>query len=146
MAWGSKWMSEARVVDRLGHDAVDQLDDGSLVDLLPDVADLVGADLRRSARCSSMILGHVVVQSPQLGDLVEDVLLGGDGRLDVVAGEDAQVVDGEDVGRIDHRHQEGVVVDVADRDGGVAAGVLLGDEAGGRGIDRDLGEVEKVHP
>ena len=64
---------------------------------------------RRSARAAFSSSFSVTVESSLLSLAIggEDVFFGGHRRLDVVAGHDAQVVDGEHVGRIDHRHLRG---------------------------------------
>jgi hypothetical protein len=68
------------------------------------------------------------------GDLVEDVFRRGDGRLDVIAGHHPQVVDGEDIGRVDHRHLQGILIEELDGKGSVTAGQLLGDHGRRQGV------------
>ena len=58
-------------------------------------------------------------------------LLIGDRRFDVVSGQDAQIVDGEDVRGVDHSDQKRMVVLVGHRDRGVPSRILLCDEVGG---------------
>ena len=133
-----------RVVGSLGDDAVHQLDDRRFVDLLADVSDFVGRDLP-AQRLLVDVSGHIVVQAGQLGDLREDVFLGGDGRLDIEPGEDAQVVYGEDVGRIHHCHDDGVLVRECYGKRGVATGILLRDETHGRCVAARLCQIQEAH-
>ncbi len=91
------------VGDRLLDDVVDELDrrrlaldSGELAELL--VRDVLGAE-------EQVLLG-VLGDLVELLDRGEDVVLGRDRRLDVVTGEDAQVVEGEHVLRIGHRHEK----------------------------------------
>ena len=66
------------------------------------------------------------------------------GRADRVAGDDLQVIDGVQVGRIDHRNDEHPVGVKAHRDRLIAACGLLVDERRDRRVDPVLG-VEHAH-
>ena len=70
-----------------------------------------------------------------MGDQRFDVLLGGNRDAAVEAGCQLDVVDGEDVGRIAHRHQQRLLVDEADRQGSVAASGANRDQVCRRHVD-----------
>ena len=64
--------------------------------------------------------------------------------LDLHAGHGADVVDGEDVGRVGHRDDELAVL-VADRQRVVAAADGVRDARDGRAVDRVVGQVDELH-
>ena len=98
----SKCTSEAPVLDRLGDDRVDELDDRRVVGGLADVADvgelLVLVLLDR--------LGHGVVEAVHAPDQGGHVLVRGHDRPHLLAGHQLEVVEREDVRGVDHRHQQ----------------------------------------
>jgi hypothetical protein len=92
----------------LGDDLVDELDDGRVVGGLAQIDDL-GALLGLSLG-DGVGVGDDVLQAIQARDEAFDVLGRGDPDTHLVAGHDRDVVDGEHVGGVGHRHQEGAVV------------------------------------
>ncbi len=97
---------------------------------------------------SAKSVGDLVVDrllAVETGDGAEHLFGAGDGRLDLIAGHDAQVVDREDVAGVDHGHEQDLVVEELDRDGAVAASQPLGDRVGDNGVDRGGGEVDVGH-
>lgn len=86
--------------------------------------------------------GDDVVQARQARDQVGDVLAAGHRRADLLARQQRDVVDGEHVGRIDHRHEQGAVVQIADRDRLVALGGGDRDQVGGLHVRCEARQVE----
>ena len=75
------------------------------------------ADSRRSTISAPVVLvdrlgDHDLVEGVQALDERGDVLLGRDGRAHLVAAHERDVVDGEDVARVDHRDQQRAVVEI----------------------------------
>jgi len=103
---------------------VHELDDRRVVGGLVEVDDLRLAGAR--VLVDGLLYGDVELVEPL--DERAEVAPGGDGGADLEAGHHRDVVDGQDVGGIDHRHEQRALVDVGDRDGLVAAR--------GRGADR----------
>ena len=107
---------------RVGENQVDQLDDGSFagrlaqgleVDVLVCIDDL---ELARRIQLLGQVAHHladlrVVLGSVEPVDGFLDGTLRGDQRLDTQSGGELEVVHGNDVGRIDHRYLEDLVVD-----------------------------------
>ena len=139
---GSTWMSDARsftawVISRLtnltiGASSMISLTLGEVV----AVAQLVGGLLRHRV--------DFAVETVEAVDRVLELTRGRDDRVDVGAGERADVVDREDVRRVAHRDDEPALVVPADRQRLVLAGEVLGDEAGDRRVDDALGEVDEL--
>ena len=107
------------------------------------------ADSRRSTTSAPVVgvdrLGdHDLVEGVQALDERGDVLLGRDGRAHLVAGHQRDVVDGEDVARVDHRDQQRAVVEDLDRHRAVALGRARGQQVGGRHVDPEDAEVDLV--
>ena len=91
---------------------------------------------------------HDLLELDRAGGAVEAVdrgtqrLLGGDHRVDRVAGHELDVVEREDVGGIGHRHGQ-TRRGFRDRQDGVLARELGGDDLDHRGVDLDLTEVDR---
>ena len=64
-------------------------------------------------------------------------------RLDLAAGDRADVVEGVDVGRVGHRDQQ-LAVALADRERAVPARERLGQQRGRRGVDRVVAQVDEL--
>ena len=107
-------------LDGLGHEPVDELDDGRVLGSVVQGDDLgpvaVGLGL-----LLDLALDHVL-EPVQARDQRRDVFRRGDRDADVVAGHDRHVVDREHVRRIRHRDQQRVLVRERHRDRAVAPG------------------------
>ena len=107
------------LLDRLGDDRVDELDDRRVVGGLADLGD-VGELLLAVSIASATASSRRLIAADQAGDVVgrrHD-------RPHLVAGHQLEVVEREHVRRVGHRDQQRAVVVVADRDGAEAAGRL----------------------
>ena len=128
------------LLDALPHDGVHELDDRRVVGRLAQVADV------------ELVAGVVgvlevdVVELVQAPDERHDVLSRRRRGAHVEARHERDVVDGEDVARVAHGHEDRAVVDEPDRDRLVAAGGRGGQEVGGRHVDGEGGEVDVVDP
>ena len=136
---GSTWMSEARswtacVISRLTNLTIGASSTSSVT--LLEVVDLVVGG-RRHRQVVELAVGAV-----EAVDRADDVGPRRDDRLDLGAGERADVVDREDVRRVGHRDDELAVLE-ADRQRRVAAANRLGHERDRRAVDRELGEVDE---
>jgi hypothetical protein len=89
-------------------------------------------------------LGDRAVQAGHVGDDREDVLAGGHRHLDVHPRLDLDVVDGDDVGGVGHRHHERVLARPRHRDELAAAGDVGRQEVDRRHVEAVLGEVQEV--
>lgn len=96
------------LLDRLGDDRVEQLDDGGVLGGLLQVDDLAGL---------ALLLGDVggrslddVVQAGEPRDQRGDAFAGRDRRAHLHAGHQGDVVDGQDVGRVGHGDQQRALV------------------------------------
>ena len=131
------------LLDRLGDDLVDELDDRRS-----------SADSRRSTISAGPPSLEVLVErrsdsttsSRRVMRLMSagDVLAAGDRGADLEARHDRDVVDRQDVGGVGHRDEQRALVDVGDRDGLVALGGGGAEEVGGGHVDRELRQVEVV--
>ena len=102
-------------LDGVGQDDVDQLDHRRLLDLVLHAGEvevlLVVQHLEVAAALLEVL--HDLLELDGVGGAVvavdgaADGALGGDHRLDLVAGHELDVVHGEDVRRVDHRHGDG---------------------------------------
>ncbi len=128
-------------LDGLADDLVDKLDDGRVFGALVQRDDLAAVLFGFGE-----LLGRAddVFQTVQAGDQPGDVIGRRDGDADLVAGHDRDVVHGQDVGGVGHRHQQGALVGEGDRHGLVALGDVGADEVGGRHVDREHAQVEVV--
>ena len=128
---------------RLAEDAVDELDHRRVFGADFDLADFGEIVLL-------FAFGHRfadgALQGVEARDQVLDVFIGGDRDAAVERGRDLDVVDGEDVGRVGHRDQQGPLVDEADRKRTVAAGGVDRDQVGGGHVDLVHGEVDVLEP
>ena len=125
------------LLDRLGDDLVDELDDRRVVGGLAQVDDLGRAVLdvvlaRRSWSTATTSSRRVMRLMS-----VRDVLAAGDRGADLEARHDRDVVDGQDVGGVGHGDEHGALVDVGDRDGLVALGGGGAEEVRGGHVDRE---------
>ena len=99
------WMSLAPDLDRLGQQRVDQLDHRGVLPLL--AGDVLVVDLLHQL---DVVLDALHDRGQRIGggvELVDGLLdghLAGDRRLHVQAGDELDVVDGEDVARVGHGH------------------------------------------
>ena len=107
------------LLDGLGDDLVDEPDDRRVVGGLAQVDDLGRAVVLLVV---VEVGGDDVVEARQARDEAEDVLAARDRRADLLAGQQRDVVDGEDVGRVGHRDEQRAVVEEADRHRLVALG------------------------
>ena len=129
---------------------VAQLDDGSVVRRLFQIEG-VGVVFRGAADLDLLLdLVHHLLDIQLFAALVvlldglRDADLGGDDNFDVVAGDELEVVDGEDVGRIgdgDDQRRTGPV----DRNDPMALDHLLGHEGDDVAIDVEFGQVDSRH-
>ena len=135
-------------LDGIDEDEVAEPDDGCVVGALGEVGEVDG---RASAAVAVTIaIGVVEVEvAPEalhidallvvLGDGLADGRLGGYDDLDVVGGEELEVVDGRQVGRVGHGDDEGSAGAV-DGDAEVARGYLLGHEIDDLALDVEVGQ------
>ena len=125
---GSRWMSDAPCSTAW-----------ATIWLTSRMTGASSADSRRSTISAGALLLVLevgrddVVQARQARDEACDVLAAGDRGADLLAGQQRDVVDGEDVGGVGHRDEQRAVVEEADRHRLVALG----------GGDRD--EVRRLH-
>ena len=126
------------LLDALADERVDQLDDRRVGGGLAQVDDLAGVVLLERVGDDD------VVQRVEALDERVDVLLGGDGRADLVAAHERDVVDRQDIARVDHRDEQGAVVDDLHRHRAVALGRAGRQQVGGRHVDLEDAEVELV--
>ena len=127
----------------LRDDRVNELDDRRVVGGLAQVDDLL---VGRARRVLLDRLGHRVLEAVHAHDQRGDVLGRSDGRADVEVRQERDVVDRQHVGRIGHRQQQRVLVDVGDGHGGVALGRGGAQKVGGRHVDLEDPEVEVIEP
>jgi len=124
----------------LGDDGVHELDDGGVLGGLVQVDDLGRALLR--------ILGHrlldAVLEAVEAAHERLNVLGRGDRRANLEAGEHRDVVDGVDVRRVGHGHEQRVLVDEGHGHGVVALGRQGGHEVRRRHVDGEGVQVEVV--
>ena len=95
------------LLDGLGDDPVDELDDRRVLGRVEQLDDL-GAALLLLLEAGRL---DDVVQAREARDERGDVLARGDRRAHLVAGHQRDVVDGEDVGRVGHRDEQAAVAD-----------------------------------
>ena len=135
---GSKWMSDAPCSTPWPISECTSLMTGASA-----------ADSRRSTTSRPVVLvdrlgDHDLVERVQALDERGDVLLGRDGRPHLVAAHERDVVDGEDVARVDHRDEQRAVVDDLDRDRPVALGRARRQQVGRGHVDPEDAEVDLV--
>ena len=128
---------------RLGDDRVHELDHRRVVGGLAQVD-----DLHRSGAVVVLLdrLLDRVLEAVHARDQRGDVLGRGDRRPDVQVRQQRDVVDREHVGRVGHREQQRVLVDVGDRHRAVALGGRGAQQVGRRHVDLEDAEVEVVEP
>ena len=127
----------------LRDDRVHELDDRRVVGRLAEVDNLL---VRRARRVLLDRLGDGVLEAVHAHDQRGDVLARGHGRADVKVRQERDVIDRQYVGRIGHRQQQRVLVDVGDGDSGVALGCGGAQQVGGRHVDLEDPEVEVIKP
>ncbi len=111
------------------------------------------ADSRRSTTSSASwglalldrVLDRILV-AVHPGDQALDVLLEATAGLTSRLGQHRDVVDRQHVGRIGHRQQQRVLIDVGDRDRAVALRHGCGQQVHGRHVDLEHAEVEMIEP
>ncbi len=129
------------LLHRLGDDLVGELDDRRVVDRLAQIDDLGLGEL---------VLGPVdeirddVLHPPQARHERLEVLPAGDGRADLHARHDRDVVHRDDVRRVGHRDEQRALPAVGDRHRFVAACRDDRDQAGRRHVDLERREVDVV--
>ena len=129
------------LVDRLAEDRVDELDHRRVVGGLAQLGDL-GVALVLLLLLDR--LGDRGLERVEAADQGLDVVLGGDRDAAVEPGHHLDVVDREDVGRVGHRQQQRLLVDVADRHRPVAAGGAVGEQVRRAHVDLVGAEVDVV--
>ena len=136
------------LLDGVEEDEVDELDDRRVGGALLQVVDVGDAALVVLDGDLVLVepLHHLVVRGALLGvvllERLLDGLLAGDDDLDVVAGEELDVVDGVDVRRVAHRHdQRGA--GAVHRDALVLLRHFLGDELHHLGVDVEFLQVDR---
>ncbi len=129
---------------RLAEDAVDELDHRRVLGADFHVGDLGQLALFGLGLALGDRLADGALQRVEPADQRFDVFLGGDGDAAVERGGDLDVVDREHVGRVGHRHEQGLLVDEADRQRPVAAGRVDRDQVGRRHVHLVGGEVDVV--
>ena len=132
------------LVDRLTEDRVDELHDRRVV----------GRGVQATERIDPSLVALVIVVEDRLADRALQRVDPGEQRLDVggvgddhpalQAGRHLDVVGGEHVGRIGHRHQQHLGVDVADRNRLVAPRRGDRQQVRRRHVDGVEGEVDMV--
>ncbi len=125
--------------DRLGHDRVDELDDGRVLEGGLEVELLTLATLR-------CLGGQLLDLGVQAGELLDRLLDVGGRRhhgLDLAARDRADVIERVDVGGVRHRDEE-LPVAFADREGSVPASERLRQEGGGGGVDLGVVEIDEL--
>ena len=130
------------VLDGLGDEHVDVLDDRGVLDDLADLGELVLAS--RPCVIALRDVVHVGVGAAEPLDRGEQVVAGGHDGPRLPPGDLPDVVQGEDVAGVGHRERRACLLVVADGQDGVPArdgGSRTGD--GGR-VDRVLGQVDEV--
>jgi hypothetical protein len=127
---------------RLGDEQIDQPDDGSFLDCRLDLRQVCRLLTGLAGRFGRDIL-HGLVELPVSADCLIHIRCRGNHRFHLFPGDRSDVVEGEDVRRIRHRHHEHGVL-VADRYCPIAASHLLGDERGCARIDLVFSEVDEA--
>ena len=132
------------LLDGLGDDLVDELDDRRVVGGLAQVDDLRAAG---RAASSSLDVAETTSSSRSRRPMRPTMSSGGGDRdAHLVAGHDRDVVDREHVGGVGHRHEQRALAGEADRHRLVALGGGGRDEVGGAHVDREDAQVEVVEP
>ena len=126
------------VGDRLLDDVVDELDGGRFTFDAGEVVEFLVSDVLRA---HEGVLVTMLGDGIELLDCRDDVVLRGDGRLDVVAGQDPKVVKREYVLRVGHRHQQHAVLGL-DRHQRVARGHVTSHQRNRVRLRSALGEVD----
>jgi len=124
---------------RLGDDRLHELHDRCVGRGLAQVGHL--GDRRAVVLHDVLDALREAVEAP---DEQSDVVGGGNRGDDLESGHQPDVVDGEDVGRIGHGHEQRARPLVVDRDRAQALGHGRSDEVGGRHVDLVAGEVDVV--
>src|ERR1700730_7436753 len=135
------------LLDRVEQDQVHELDHWRILRALLDIEDVL---LVLGVVDLDLVLvdplHHLVVRGTALGvvllQALLDRLLGGDHHLDVVAGEELDVVDGVDVGGVAHR-QDQRGAGAVDRDALVLLGHVLRNELDHLEVDVELFEIDR---
>jgi hypothetical protein len=125
--------------NRVGDHGVDELDDRRLVGLVTQLD-----DLRLVLLVADLLDG--VAEVGELPDQRVDVLRGGDGAADLIAGRHRDVVEREHVGRVGSRDEHGLLAEERDRDGLVAACFGRVEQVRGAVVDLEGVEVDVVEP
>ena len=135
------------LLDRVQQDEVDQLDHGRVGGALLQVAEvgdaalvMLDGDVALVEPLHHLFVGGALLRVVLLQRLL-DGLLAGDDDLDVVAGEELDVVDGVDVGGVAHR-QDQRGAGAVDRNALVLLGDFLGDEFHHLAVDVEFFQVD----
>jgi len=134
------------LLDGVGQDQVDQLDDRRVLGRLPQLGDIDGvlALLERFDVLVIEVLHDVLDHAGRVVVLVDGILDGGFGRhhrLHLEAGHELDVVDGEDVTGIRHGDGEDVARAVDGNDL-VLLGDFRRDQLDDVGVDLEVGQVD----
>ena len=134
------------LLDRVGQDQVHELDDGRVLAGLRELVDVDVVVLGDQRDVRVVEVGHHVFEGRGLVvvavDRAADRLFGGDDRLDVVAGQELDVVEREDVrgvrGRDDQRRAGAI-----DGHDAVLGRDVLGNQLDHGGLDFELVEIDR---
>ena len=136
------------LLDRLRQHQVHELDDGSVLGFLGERVDVDVVRVVDEVDVRVVEVPHHLFERGGLVvvllDRAPDRLLGRDHRLDVVSGEELDVVEREDVGGIGGRQDQRRARPV-DGDHGVLDRDLLGDQLDHGGLDLELVEIDRGH-
>jgi hypothetical protein len=132
-----------RHLHRLGHDRVHELDDRGVVGRLEQVHHVAAGGGLLGLVLLDRLLDHVV-EAIEACDQRQHVLAGGHRGPHLHTDHDRHVVDRQDVGRVDHRHQDRALVDERHRHRLVALGGGGRDRVGRPHVDLEDRQVEMV--
>ena len=129
------------LLDRLGDDRVDELDDRRVVRRLANLGDVgeLGLALLDGLRDG-------LVEPAHAPDQRLDVLRRGDHRLHLVPGHQLQVVERDHVRRVGDGHAQPAALVEADRRGVQPPGRLRADQVERRQVDLEAGQVDVAEP
>ncbi len=136
------------LLDGVGEDQIDELDDGGVFRLLRHLAGIFLVIAGHEIDAGVVEARHHVVEEVLVGfgvvglDRGANRLLGGDDGLDVVAREELDVVEGEDVRRVGGSEDERRAGPIHGDDV-VFSGDVFGDQSDDFGLDREVREIDR---